>query len=50
MGNEGHGIRKEIKELCDKNIYIKMNSSCESLNVAVATSILLYELDRGHYE
>lgn len=44
MGNEGRGVRDEIKTLCDKNLYIKMNSSCESLNVSVATSILLYEL------
>lgn len=50
MGNEGKGVHKEIQEMCDKNLYIKMNSSCESLNVAVATSILLYELDRSSYE
>ncbi len=50
MGNEGHGVRKEIKEICDKNLYIKMNNSCESLNVAVATSILLYELNRSNHE
>ncbi len=50
MGNEGHGVRKEIQDMCDKNLNIKMNENCESLNVAVATSILLYELDRGFYE
>ena len=50
MGNEGNGVHEEIKNLCDKNLYIKMNSACESLNVAVATSILLYELARGHNE
>lgn len=50
MGNEGQGVHKEIQDLCDKNLYIKMNSSCESLNVGVATSILLYELDRSNYE
>ncbi len=44
MGNEGNGVREEIKNLCDKNIYIKMNDNVESLNVAIATSILLYEL------
>ena len=33
-----------------QNLYINMNSDCESLNVGVATSILLYELDRGNYE
>ncbi len=46
MGNEGNGVSKEVKELCDKNLYIKMNEMVESLNVGVATSILLYELGR----
>ena len=50
MGNEGQGVHEEISNLCDKNLYIKMNSNCESLNVGVATSILLYELDRSNYE
>jgi TrmH family RNA methyltransferase len=45
MGNEGQGLSADIKDLCDKNLYIKMNSKVESLNVGVATSILLYELD-----
>ena len=46
MGNEGNGVRQNIKDLGDKNLYIKMNEQAESLNVAVATSILLYELGR----
>ena len=46
MGNEGSGVRPEIRELCSKNLYIDMNSKVESLNVGVATSILLYELGR----
>ena len=46
MGNEGNGVKKEIFELSDKYIYIKMNENCESLNVGVATSIILYELDK----
>lgn len=46
MGNEGRGITKDIEKLCDTYLYIKMNKSCESLNVGVATSIILYELDR----
>ena len=29
MGNEGNGISKEVKELVDKNVYIKMNDKCE---------------------
>lgn len=46
MGNEGKGVRKEILDMCDKYLYINMNKNCESLNVAVATSIILYELDK----
>ena len=46
MGNEGQGVSKELQELSDKNIYINVNDNCESLNVAVATSIILYELNR----
>lgn len=44
MGNEGKGVKEEIINLCDKNLYIKMNKNCESLNLGVATGILLYEL------
>ena len=46
MGNEGNGISEEVKKLVDKNIYIEMNSNCESLNVAVSASIILYELNK----
>lgn len=45
MGSEGQGLSQNIKNLCDKFLYINMNSKVESLNVGVATSILLYELD-----
>ena len=37
---------KEFNSLVDKNIYIKMNQNCESLNVAVSGSIILYELNK----
>ena len=46
MGNEGNGIQNNIFDLCDEYVYIDMNESCESLNVSVATSIILYELDK----
>ena len=46
LGNEGNGISNEINALVDKNIYIKMNEKCESLNVAVSGSIILYELSK----
>ena len=46
MGNEGNGISDKLLDECDEYIYINMSSKCESLNVAVATSIILYELDK----
>jgi len=46
MGNEGNGMSDEIKTICDDFLYIDMNKNCESLNVGVATSIILYELDK----
>ena len=45
IGNEGQGISREIEELCDEYLYIKMNENCESLNASVAASILLYEIN-----
>ncbi len=44
VGNEGNGVSKELLDLCDLFAYIKMNNSCESLNVGVATSIIIHEL------
>ena len=43
MGNEGQGVNKDLLEKCDKYLYIDMNKDVESLNVGVATSIILYE-------
>lgn len=44
MGNEGNGMSDCISEYCDSFVYIEMNKKCESLNVGVAASILMYEL------
>lgn len=46
MGNEGRGISSSIQEYCDDFLWIPMSPLCESLNVGVAASILLYELDK----
>ncbi|MBR1385944.1 MAG: RNA methyltransferase [Bacilli bacterium] len=46
MGNEGNGVREEILDKCDSYFYIDMNEKVESLNVGVATSIILYELNK----
>ena len=45
MGNEGNGVNPKYLEMSDKFIYIPMNDVVESLNVAIATSIILYEMD-----
>ena len=46
MSNEGQGVRKDLAKLCDEAIYINMSPLCESLNVAIATSIILYEFSK----
>lgn len=46
MGNEGQGVSENVLNLCDSYAHIKMNECCESLNVGVATSIMLYELSK----
>lgn len=43
LGNEGNGISDEVKNIINKNIYIKMDDT-ESLNVSVAGSIIMYKL------
>ena len=47
MGNEGNGISKNVLALCDTYLYIPMQKEVESLNVGVATSIILYEMERN---
>ena len=44
FGNEGNGVRENILSKCDEIIRIDMNPSCESLNVGVSASIVLYHL------
>lgn len=46
MGNEGKGVSDRILSLADFFLYIPMDLKCESLNVGVATSIILYALDK----
>ena len=45
LGNEGNGVSKDISLLSDETINIKLNSLCESLNVAVCASIIFYKLN-----
>lgn len=55
MGNEHRGVSEEIAELADGLIYIPMRGMIQSLNVSVATAVILYEAQRqrvlkGMYE
>ncbi|EOD00921.1 23S rRNA (guanosine(2251)-2'-O)-methyltransferase RlmB [Caldisalinibacter kiritimatiensis] len=43
VGNEASGVSKDIQNQSDFNVKIPMIGETESLNVAVATSILMYE-------
>lgn len=45
VGNEVDGIDADILDMCDQVLEIKMHGQKESLNVAVATSILLFSLN-----
>ncbi|MCL2755947.1 MAG: RNA methyltransferase [Firmicutes bacterium] len=44
LGNEGQGVSVEIKKLPHTIVSIPMQNNVESLNVAVAGGILMYEL------
>lgn len=46
MGAEGQGLRQLTRKTCDALFAIPMGGNLESLNVAVATGICLYEAQR----
>lgn len=43
IGNEGHGLSKEVLDACDGALIIPMSGRAESLNAAVAASVFLWE-------
>lgn len=44
IGSEGQGVRREILENADAELIIPMNPRCESLNAAVAATIVMWQL------
>ena len=44
LGNEGEGVNKDLLQRTTKNLIIPIYGKAESLNVAIAGSILLYQL------
>ncbi|MNL83989.1 tRNA (guanosine(18)-2'-O)-methyltransferase [compost metagenome] len=50
MGNEGSGLSPDIASYVNTDVIIPMRGKAESLNVAMAASVLLYEAMRQrHY-
>jgi TrmH family RNA methyltransferase len=46
MGNEGAGLGEELQALADGQVSIPQTPGVESLNVAIAAGLLLYEAQR----
>ena len=44
VGNEGHGLSPEFVEACDGCVVIPMAGDTESLNAAVASSLLMWKM------
>ena len=44
IGSEGRGVRQEILEQADAQLIIPMNAHCESLNAAVAATIVMWQM------
>ena len=46
MGNESNGVSKEIQSIANEKVIIPMLGNTESLNVSIATGVILYEYVR----
>ena len=44
IGSEGQGVRQEILDAADAELIIPMNPKCESLNAAVAATIVMWQM------
>ena len=49
MGGEEHGVYPALMKICDEKFKIAMSGDFESLNVSVATGIILYEVSRQRF-
>ncbi len=50
IGNEGQGVCKNLKPYAAHFVKIPIKETCESLNAAVAASILMYEMSVKYFE
>ncbi len=44
VGNEGHGVSEDLISISNESLFIPMCTNTESLNAAIATAILMWEL------
>ena len=44
IGNEGNGVKDNLKKYANNFVKINMDETCESLNASIAASILMYEI------
>ena len=42
MGNEQQGLPAELANLCDVNVKIPMRGRADSLNLSIATGVMIY--------
>ena len=47
IGSEGRGVRQEILDFSDAELIIPMNPHCESLNAAVAATIVMWQMKQN---
>ena len=46
VGSEGRGLSPELLQMCEKKLIIPMNPDSESLNAAIAASIIMWETSK----
>ena len=47
IGSEGRGVRQEILAAADQELIIPMNPRCESLNAAIASAIVMWQMKQN---
>ena len=47
IGSEGQGVRQEILSYAQNDLIIPMDPGCESLNAAVAATVVMWEMKRS---
>jgi TrmH family RNA methyltransferase len=47
IGNEGHGLSAQMLSCCDGKLFIPMETHSESLNAAIAASVIMWSMYAG---